>query len=135
MIRNLHLRPDTRLVRTAGTCSLHGSRSCGTPIWFCESYDSGKKRKYSSRDMSEEDIAAYVNARKARKKAMRVAKKLKSPIVGGYSNASNPFGDPNLSEIFVWKKKIEWDVAQGATLYEFSVKVEKEETQGESGED
>ncbi|OWM69664.1 hypothetical protein CDL15_Pgr025513 [Punica granatum] len=83
----------------------------------------GKKRR-SSRDISEEEIAAYIG-RKAQKKAASVAKKLKSQTVAGYSNASNPFGDSNLNEKFVWKKKIERDIVQGATLDEFSVKAEK----------
>ncbi|KAI4341321.1 hypothetical protein MLD38_026056 [Melastoma candidum] len=83
-----------------------------------------RKDKRSSRTITEEEIAAYV-AKKAQKKAMRVAKKLKAQSVAGYSNASNPFGDSNLNEKFVWKKKIERDVAQGADLDMFSVKAEK----------
>lgn len=31
-------------------------------------------------------------------KAMKIAKKLKTPTVSGYSNDSNPFGDTNLNE-------------------------------------
>ncbi|KAE8661166.1 Cactin [Hibiscus syriacus] len=57
--------------------------------------------------------------------AMRAAKKLKAQTVSGYSNDSNPFGDSNLNEKFVWPKKIERDVAQGVPLDTFSVKAEK----------
>ncbi|KAK9691115.1 hypothetical protein RND81_09G176600 [Saponaria officinalis] len=56
---------------------------------------------------------------------MRVAKKLKTSTVSGYSNESNPFGDANLNEKFVWRKKIEKAVSTGVTLDEFTVKAEK----------
>ncbi|GMJ02942.1 CACTIN [Hibiscus trionum] len=82
------------------------------------------KRKRSSRNITEEEIAEYM-AKKAQKKAMRAAKKLKSQSVSGYSNDSNPFGDSNLNEKFVWRKKIERDVSQGVPLDAFSVKAEK----------
>ncbi|GFQ05763.1 cactin [Phtheirospermum japonicum] len=50
---------------------------------------------------------------------------MKAQTVSGYSNDSNPFGDSNLNEKFVWRKKIEKDVTQGVSLDEFSVKAEK----------
>ncbi|GAV77475.1 CactinC_cactus domain-containing protein/Cactin_mid domain-containing protein [Cephalotus follicularis] len=79
----------------------------------------------TKRNITEEEIAEYL-AKKAQKKAMRVAKKLKTQTVSGYSNSSNPFGDSNLNEKFVWRKKIERDVTQGmSTLDMFSVKAEK----------
>ncbi|XP_030552743.2 cactin-like [Rhodamnia argentea] len=78
----------------------------------------------SRRVITEEEIEAY-KVKKAQKKAMRTAKKLKSWSVAGYSNASNPFGDSNLDEKFVWEKKIERDVAWGADLDVFSIKAEK----------
>ncbi|KAI4300384.1 hypothetical protein L6164_033770 [Bauhinia variegata] len=86
--------------------------------------DRGRKKKRSSRTITEEEIAEYV-AKKAQRKAMKVAKKLKTNTVSGYSNDSNPFGDSNLNEKFVWRKKIERDVAQGVPLDVFSVKAEK----------
>ncbi|KAJ1382234.1 Cactin, central domain [Sesbania bispinosa] len=64
-------------------------------------------------------------AKKAQRKAMKVAKKLKTNTVSGYSNDSNPFGDSNLNEKFVWRKKIERDVSQGVPIDSFSVKAEK----------
>ncbi|XP_030476686.1 splicing factor Cactin [Syzygium oleosum] len=85
---------------------------------------SGSEGKRSSRVITEEEIEAY-KAKRAQNKAMRVAKKLKSQSVAGYSNASNPFGDSNLNEKFVWKKKIERDVSLGADLDTFSIKAEK----------
>ncbi|KAJ0961018.1 hypothetical protein J5N97_001015, partial [Dioscorea zingiberensis] len=56
--------------------------------------------------------------------ALVVAKKLKSQAIFGYSNDSNPFGDSNLTEKFVWRKKIERDISQGQPV-EISVKAEK----------
>ncbi|KAG6435400.1 hypothetical protein SASPL_100273 [Salvia splendens] len=86
--------------------------------------DDPSKRKSSSskRKITEDEITEYL-AKKAQKKAMKVAKKLKlqSKDVSGYSNDSNPFGDSNLNE----KKKIEKDVSQGVPLDEFSLKSEK----------
>ncbi|KAK7267846.1 hypothetical protein RIF29_20525 [Crotalaria pallida] len=84
----------------------------------------GKRKKKSSREITEEEIAQYL-AKKAQRKASKVAKKLKTRTVSGYSNDSNPFGDSNLNEKFVWRKKIERDVTQGVPIDEFSVKAEK----------
>ncbi|GLT93476.1 hypothetical protein SLE2022_112680 [Rubroshorea leprosula] len=84
----------------------------------------GSSKNRSSRRVTEEEITEYL-AKKAQKKAMRVAKKLKAQTVSGYSNDSNPFGDSNLNEKFVWRKKIERDVSQGVPLDEFSIKAEK----------
>ncbi|PAN44506.1 hypothetical protein PAHAL_9G048700 [Panicum hallii] len=81
---------------------------------------SGSRRR---RDVTEEQIVEYM-AKKAQKKAEKVAKKLKANAVSGYSNDSNPFGDPNLTEKFVWRKKIERDVSQGQKV-DISVKSEK----------
>ncbi|XP_020096133.1 cactin [Ananas comosus] len=81
------------------------------------------RRRRSSRDITEEQIVEYM-AKKAQKKALKVAKKLKANAVSGYSNDSNPFGDANLTEKFVWRKKIERDVAQGRPV-DISVKSEK----------
>ncbi|XP_057445464.1 splicing factor Cactin-like isoform X1 [Lotus japonicus] len=55
------------------------------------------------------------------KKAMRVVKKLKTK--SGYSNDSNPFGDSNLNDKFLWLKKVERDLSLGVA---FSIKGEKE---------
>ncbi|KAL2550511.1 Cactin (ISS) [Forsythia ovata] len=60
-------------------------------------------------------------AKKAQQKAEQVAKKM----VSGYSNDSNPFGDSNLNEKFVWRKKIKHDISESVTLDKFSIKAEK----------
>ncbi|KAK3149043.1 hypothetical protein QOZ80_3AG0212200 [Eleusine coracana subsp. coracana] len=85
---------------------------------------SGSRKR---RDVTEEQIVEYL-AKKAQKKAEKVAKKLKANAVSGYSNDSNPFGDPNLTENFVWRKKIERDVSQGQKV-DISVKSEKKKQQ------
>ncbi|CAN6444143.1 unnamed protein product [Victoria cruziana] len=86
--------------------------------------DDRRQRKQRSRTITEEEIAEYL-AKKAQKKATRVAKKLKAQTISGYSNDSNPFGDTNLNEKFVWRKKIERDVSQGMSLDALSAKSEK----------
>lgn len=83
-----------------------------------------KRKRSSSKKVTDEDIADYL-AKKAQKKALKVAKKLKSQTVSGYSNDANPFGDSNLNEKFVWRKKIEKDICQGVPLDMFSIKAEK----------
>ncbi|KAI7739369.1 hypothetical protein M8C21_010712 [Ambrosia artemisiifolia] len=67
-----------------------------------DSDDDRRSKKKKSKKISEEEIAEYL-AKKAQKKAMKVAKKLK----------------------FVWRKKIERDVTQGVPLDMFSIKAEK----------
>ena len=34
----------------------------------------------------------------------------------GYTTENNPFGDPNLTKQFVWKKKVDKDVAAGKAV-------------------
>ncbi|PON48426.1 Cactin, C-terminal [Parasponia andersonii] len=65
------------------------------------------------------------------RKAVQMAEKLKIQSVSLYSNDLNPFGDPKLTEPFVWRRKIERDVARGVPLVEFSLKAVKRR-QGEN---
>uniref|UniRef100_A0ACD5X8T6 Uncharacterized protein n=1 Tax=Avena sativa TaxID=4498 RepID=A0ACD5X8T6_AVESA len=87
----------------------------------------GRRRKRSGSGrrggVTEEQIVEYMS-KKAQKKAEKVAKKMKANAVSGYSNDSNPFGDPNLTENFVWRKKIERAVTEGQPV-DISVKTEK----------
>eukprot|EP00271_Cylindrocystis_brebissonii_P011736 TRINITY_DN29655_c0_g1_i1.p1 TRINITY_DN29655_c0_g1~~TRINITY_DN29655_c0_g1_i1.p1 ORF type:complete len:632 (-),score=192.19 TRINITY_DN29655_c0_g1_i1:362-2257(-) len=62
--------------------------------------------------VSDEKLKEYM-AKKAQKKALKVARALKTSSVAGYTNDSNPFGDTSLTEKFVWRKKIEKDVMTG----------------------
>ncbi|GLT58965.1 hypothetical protein SLA2020_318180 [Shorea laevis] len=118
--------PERSRSRKRGTSS-HGSRSTrrsNKESDYSDEERRGSSKNRSSRRITEEEITEYM-AKKAQKKAMRVAKKLKAQTVSGYSNDSNPFGDSNLNEKFVWRKKIERDVSQGVPLDEYSIKAEK----------
>eukprot|EP01036_Dinobryon_divergens_P037031 gene37031-48344_t len=64
-------------------------------------HDSKKKRKHGDEDQEDKE------KRRARKKAEKVAKML------GYTNDTNPFGDSNLLQPFVWGKKKEKDKKEG----------------------
>jgi len=46
-------------------------------------------------------------------------------VDAGYTNDSNPFGDTNLTERFVWHKKLEKQITDGVDLKELGVKAEK----------
>ena len=58
--------------------------------------------------------------------AKKVAKHLQKHSTGGagYSNEDNPFGDANLSDRFVWGKKIEKQLAEGVDVRELTAKAE-----------
>lgn len=86
-----------------------------------ESHDSEKS---DSSEFTIEKLQEYAARKHAR--AQRVAKRLKtSSAVARYSNDNNRFGDPNLNEGLVWRKKIERQLAQGLTPSEMSLKAEK----------
>ncbi|XP_027091619.1 splicing factor Cactin-like isoform X1 [Coffea arabica] len=89
----------------------------------CRGSDDDRRQK-KKRKITEDDIAEYL-AKKAQKRAAKVAKKLKAQNISGYGNDSNPFGDSNLNERFVWRKKIERDITEGMPLETFSLKAEK----------
>ncbi|CAM6101492.1 unnamed protein product [Calypogeia fissa] len=80
--------------------------------------------RYRSKRITDEALRDYLS-KKAQKKAQKVAKKLKTQTVSGYTNDSNPFGDANLTEKFVWRKKIEKDLTNGLDPRELSLKSEK----------
>ncbi|KAI3968580.1 hypothetical protein MKW92_033110 [Papaver armeniacum] len=82
------------------------------------------RKMNSSKQITDQEINDYL-AKKAQKKALKLAKKLKMTTVSGYANESNPFGDSNLNEKFVWKKKIEKHISKGESIDEISVKSEK----------
>lgn len=58
--------------------------------------------------------------------AKKVAQHLKKHKVTGtgYSNEDNPFGDTNLTERFVWGKKIEKEIAGGRDVRDMTAKAE-----------
>lgn len=58
--------------------------------------------------------------------AKKVAQHLKKHKVTGidYTDNDNPFGDSNLTERFVWGKKIEKELASGRDVREMTAKAE-----------
>ena len=60
--------------------------------------------------------------------AKKVTKHLqKAAATGhGYTNAENPFGDANVTQRFVWGKKIEKQLHEGADVRELTAKAERE---------
>lgn len=116
---------DSSRKKSNTSSSRRRHRSSETPTDSeSEDEDEPPKKKRTSRKITDEEINEYLG-KKAQKRAAKVAKKLKTQTVSGYSNDSNPFGDSNLNEKFVWRKKIERDVTQGMSLEELSVKAEK----------
>ncbi|XP_050204957.1 splicing factor Cactin-like [Mercurialis annua] len=99
-----------------------GKRKSAT--YGCDDRDCRRRRGRRDRIISQEEIDEYV-ADKAQRKALRVAKKLKLDSSAVYSSNSNLFGDSNLNEKFVWRKKIVRDVANGVPLENLSIKDEK----------
>mmetsp|Transcript_16090 Transcript_16090/g.41105 ORF Transcript_16090/g.41105 Transcript_16090/m.41105 type:complete len:678 (+) Transcript_16090:112-2145(+) len=81
--------------------------------------DGGKSRK-RQRDREEE-------RRRAEKLAKKVAKQLKKEkgAVAGYTDEENPFGDTQLSDKFVWNKKLEKQIQEGTDVREFSAAAER----------
>ena len=45
--------------------------------------------------------------------------------MAGYTNTENPFGDANLTERFVWRKKIEKQIIEGADVKDLGLKAER----------
>eukprot|EP00850_Spirogloea_muscicola_P014477 SM000104S09347 [mRNA] locus=s104:256169:264320:+ [translate_table: standard] len=85
----------------------------------------GDHRKRRGRRISKEELEEYL-ARKMQKKALKLAKRMKQQSVSGYTNDNNPFGDANLTEKFVWRKKIDKDLLTGnLDTRELSLKAEK----------
>jgi hypothetical protein len=58
--------------------------------------------------------------------ARKVAKQLKKEkgSVAGYTDEENPFGDTTLSEKFVWSKKLEKQIQDGADVRHFGAQAE-----------
>ena len=58
--------------------------------------------------------------------AKKVASHLKKHSGGhGYTNQDNPFGDSNVSERFVWGKKLEKQIQSGMDVRELTARAEK----------
>lgn len=72
-----------------------------------------KDRKKEKERMKMMETAEEKQRRRAEKKARKMAKRKADETVAGYTNESNPFGDTQLSERFVWKKKEQVDARTG----------------------
>lgn len=81
--------------------------------------DEDSKSRKRHRDREEE-------RRRAEKLARKVAKQLRKEkgSVAGYTDEENPFGDTTLSEKFVWSKKLEKQIQDGADVRHFGAQAE-----------
>ena len=57
--------------------------------------------------------------------AKKLGARLKQGEIAGYTDAENPFGDANLTERFVWHKKIEKSLMAGVDAKDLGLKAEK----------
>ena len=57
--------------------------------------------------------------------AKKLGARLKQGEIAGYTDAENPFGDANLTERFVWHKKIEKSLMSGVDAKDLGLKAEK----------
>ncbi|KAK3278867.1 hypothetical protein CYMTET_13223 [Cymbomonas tetramitiformis] len=100
-----------------------------------EKRKSRKKSKTSKREVSSSDSSDDSSTdeeelkerkrQKAEKKARKLGKRLQSETIAGYSNESNPFGDTNLTERFVWHKKLEKQINDGMDIKELGLRAER----------
>ena len=60
--------------------------------------------------------------------AKKVTRHLQKSAAGGhgYTNAENPFGDANVTQRFVWGKKIEKQLQEGADVRDLTARAERE---------
>lgn len=81
----------------------------------------------SSSDSSDSDSENSEEQRRHRaaKMAKKLAARLKQGEIAGYTDNVNPFGDANLTERFVWHKKIEKSLVNGVDPKELGLKAEK----------
>jgi len=79
-------------------------------------------------------LMAGSGRRRAEKKARKQAKRQADETVAGYTNDSNPFGDAQLSEKFVWKKKVQNDARSGVYHAKLS-KADEKRRRDEVGEE
>ena len=78
-----------------------------------------KKEKKSRRRSTSSERAAHLLARRLRRHGTASIidpVTSDSALLHGYSNESNPFNDSNLTQSFVWKKKIEVDLERGGSV-------------------
>lgn len=118
---NRHGRKRSRSRHGPRSSDDHDDDASGSQTDSEEDSDHARPQRNAPDD---HEIMDYL-AKKAHKKALKVARKLKAQAPDGYSNDSNPFGDSNLTEKFIWRKKIERDLTQNVVPTEVSLKAEK----------
>lgn len=88
---------------------------------------SPSRRKRRERRNSSDSESGEQSRSKSRDRSKKLAKKIEKHLkkhsrsqASGYRDEDNPFGDSNLSQRFVWGKKIEKDLEAGASIKEYS---------------
>ena len=113
-------------------CSSSRRLSACAPIRRSHKHKKKKSKREASSSSSstsssdsEEDSDEIRRAR-ATKMAKKLATRLKQGgEIAGYTDQENPFGDANLTERFVWHKKIEKSLVAGVDPKELGLKAEK----------
>lgn len=86
---------------------------------------------FSQSGSSDDNVADDRMVRRVQKVAENRAKHLAKELRGkggiaGYTDSDNPFGDSNLTERFVWGKKIQKEVQKGKSERDFSIRSQRE---------
>ena len=100
---------------TAAFACMHSTHcSCSLELWRCTCNSScGLLQRRSC------DFHLFLQAKK-------VASHLKKHSGGhGYTDQDNPFGDSNVTERFVWGKKLEKQIQSGVDVKDLGAKAEK----------
>lgn len=74
---------------------------------------SRKRRKEEKEFRKQHETVEEKRVRRLAKKAAKAEHKRESADIGGYTNEANPWNDSNLTNQFVWDKKVEKDRAAG----------------------
>lgn len=100
----------------------------------------GASRRHGREEVASEYLVEAEEDRMRRKRAKREAKRIAKELQAkegrvahdendgmavGYTDEDNPFGDRKLSERFVWGKKIEKKILEGATREELGAEAER----------
>ena len=94
------------------------------------------RKKQLKEKMKEGETPEERRARRMAKKLKKDAKREAANSLFGYSNEENPFGDGNLTKMFVWKKKFEKEIEAGQDprkLTKENLRRRQEELQREAG--
>ena len=77
-------------------------------------HDKDKKRHKAEKELlKQNETEEEKRARRLAKKAAKAERRAEDAEMGGYSNETNPWNDPNLTRQFTWDKKVEKSRAAG----------------------